>query len=182
MTGDPQPADGALDLALQSNPGTVTQLLEFLAGEPVDADIRHQLEGPAGAGNPLGLAPSAPLLCRAVLLTGRDSGHPFVYAESAIAVDRIPRSVRRRLETSRDPIGRVLLDHRLVVRREPLLDPVEATPVYGDVVPLLGGAVRSRRYRIILDRDPAMVVSEWFLRSVSDLLAAHAGPTPGGDR
>ncbi len=182
MNGVPLPADAALDLALQRNPGTVTQLLELLAGEPVDADIRHQVEGHADAGNPLGLAPSAPLLRRAVLLTGRDSGHPLVYAESVIAVDRIPSSARRRLETSRDPIGRVLLDHRLVVRRQPLPGPVEAMSIDGDVVPLLGGAVRSRRYRIILDRHPAMVVSEWFLRSVSDVLATHVGPTGDRDR
>jgi chorismate-pyruvate lyase len=41
------------------------------------------------------------------------------------------------------------------------------------VTALIGRAVQSRRYRITIDRLPAMIVSEWFLPSVSDALAEH---------
>jgi chorismate-pyruvate lyase len=174
MTGIPQSAGTELTTALQRNRGTVTEFLELLAGEPIDADIRFQKVGPAGGDNPLGLVPDAEVLRRAVLLTGRTTGRTFVYAESAIDAHRLPGPVRRQLETSRDPIGRVLLDHRLAVRREPLAGPVVAKGAGGDITTLLHSAPLSRRYRIILDSAPAMVVSEWFLQPVPDALATRS--------
>ena len=173
MTGAPQSSAAELATALQCNRGTVTEFLEHLAGEPIDADIVSQQSGPDGDHDPFGLAPNGEVLRRAVLLTGRTTMRRFVYAESAIAAERLPGSVRRRLELSRDPIGRVLLDHHLRVRREPLAGPVIAEGIGGDIATLLHGSALSRRYRIFVGNTPAMVVSEWFLQSVPDALAAH---------
>src|SRR5450631_1841652 len=117
---------GELLTALQHSKGTVTDFLEHLAGEPIDADILSQNAGPAGPDNSLGLGSDAELIRRTVLLTGRISGRGFVYAESAIAVERLPASARRRLESSRDPIGRVFTKHRLEIRWQPLVGPVVA--------------------------------------------------------
>lgn len=160
---------GELLTALQRSKGTVTDFLEHLAGEPIDADILSQNTGPAGNDNSLGLESDAELVRRIVLLTGRISGRRFVYAESAIAVERLPASARRRLESSRDPIGRVLTKHRLEVRREPLAGPVVATGNTPRIIDLLDRAALSRRYRITLGSDPAIVVSEWFLQTVPAL-------------
>lgn len=168
-------AAAALSTALERNTVTVTEWLEHLSGESIEADIRHQDTGPAPEDNPLGLAPGAPVLNRAVLLTGRATGLAFVYAESTIAIDRLPGSVPRRLQTSPDPIGRVLLDHHLVVRRRPLSGPVVAARAGPDVEPLLTDAVQRRRYRIVIDGTPVMIVSEWFLGPVSLALSAHLG-------
>ncbi len=175
-----------LSTALRHNTGTVTEWLEHLAGEPIDAVIRHQDMGPAPGDNLLGLAPGAPLLHRSVLLTGRRTGLAFVYAESAIAADRLPGSVLVRLQTSRDPIGKVLLDHHLVICRD-LLSGAAAVPgtrADPDVATLLVDGVHSRAYRIVLDGVPVMLVSEWFLGSVSDALTAHlrapVSPEAGG--
>jgi chorismate-pyruvate lyase len=162
-----------LSAALQRNTATVTEWLEHLSGEPIDADIRHQDAGPAPGDNPLGLAPGAPLMHRAVLLTGRMTRLAFVYAESAIANNRLPAPVPFRLQTSRDPIGRVLLDHHLVVGRDLLPGSVVATRADPGVAPLLADAVEARRYRIVIDGVPVMVVSEWFLGPVSIALSAH---------
>ncbi len=163
----------ALSAALRQNPATVTEWLEHLAGEPIDADIRHQAIDPAPEHDPLGRAPDAPTLHRAVLLTGRVTGLAFVYAESVIAADRLPASVSARLQASRDPIGRVLLDHRLVLGRHPVSGTVVATHADPDVTGLLVDAVLSRRYRIVIDDDPVMIVSEWFLETVPIALSAH---------
>jgi chorismate lyase len=179
MTGVPQSADAELATALQRHQGTVTEFLEHLAGEPIDADVRRQKSGPAGTDDLLGLVPSAEVIRRAVLLTGRATGRSFVYAESTIAAGRLPGSVRLRLETSRDPIGRVLLDHHLGVRREDFGGTGPSKGFDGEKVTLLRRAVLSRRYRIILDGAPAMVVSEWFLQSASAALAAHLRPSTG---
>ena len=66
----PRPADPGLAAALQRSPGTVTDFLERVAGEPIDADVRSQRAGPARRDNQLGLAAGAELLYRSVLLVG----------------------------------------------------------------------------------------------------------------
>lgn len=159
--------------ALSRSRGTVTEFLETLAGERIDADVVSQRAEPAGDNNPLGLRPDAQLLRRAVLLIGRTSGRAFVYAESAIALGRLPDGVRHRLEQSRDPIGRVLLDHHLRIRREPLAGPFVAAPIGGEIATLLRGASLSRRYRIRIAGEAAIVVSEWFLGAVTEALASQ---------
>ena len=84
MTGEPQLEAAGLAATLRSDRGTVTEFLEHLAGEPIDADIVSQHTGPADHGD-IGLPPDRELVRRAVLLTGRMTRRRFVYAESAIA-------------------------------------------------------------------------------------------------
>jgi chorismate-pyruvate lyase len=165
---------GELLTALQRSKGTVTDFLEHLAGEPIDADILSQKTGTAGNDNLLGLESDAELIYRTVLLTGRRSGRDYVYAESAIAVERLPASARRLLESSRDPIGRVLTKYHFEIRREPLAGPVTATGNSAAIVELLNGVALARRYLITLGSDPAIVVGEWFLQAVPEALASHA--------
>ena len=165
---------GELLTALQRSKGTVTDFLEHLAGEPIDADILSQKTGTAGNDNLLGLEADAELIYRTVLLTGRRSGRDFVYAESAIAVERLPASARRLLESSRDPIGRVLTKYHFEIRREPLAGPVTATGNSAAIVELLNGVALARRYLITLGSDAAIVVGEWFLQAVPEALASHA--------
>lgn len=153
----------------------MTELLEHVADEPIDADIRHQDVGPLSGDESLGLPAGQPSMQRAVVLTGRATGRSFVYAESAIAADRLPGSVRSRLETSRDPIGRVLLDHRIAVSREPLPGSIVAARADQAVGVLLADVVYTRRYRIVVAGTPAMVVSEWFFPTVPTAIAAHLG-------
>ncbi len=179
MTGDHPPTAAELLSALQRAKGTVTEFLEHLAGEPIDADILSQKTGPAGSDNSLGLESDAELVRRFVLLTGRISGRSFVYAESAIAVERLPASAWRCLESTREPIGRVLTECRLEVRREPLPGLVVAVGNTARIADLLGGAVLSRRYRITLGSDPVIVVSEWFLQTVPEALASRTPPSIG---
>ncbi len=173
MTGEPQL--DAVDLAatLRRDRGPVTELLEHLAGETIDAEILSQHTGPADHDNSLGLPPHQELIRRAVLLTGRVTRRRFVYAESAIAADRLPTMVRNRLEISNDPIGRVLRDHRLQIRREVLADPVSPGEIGGDIVALLRTSALCRRYRLVIGRSPAMVVSEWFLQAATSALATQ---------
>jgi len=151
----------------------VTELLEHVADEPIDADIRHQEAGPFSGDDWLGLPPGHPSMQRAVVLTGRETGRNFVYAESDIAPDRLPVSVRSRLETSRDPIGRVLVDQRLAVSRELVPGSIGASRADPGVVTLLDDVVHARRYRIMVAGTPAMVVSEWFFATVPSAIAAH---------
>jgi len=174
-TADLSAADlGAADLsaALEASGGTVTRFLEELAGEAVDADILAQETEPAGPDNGLGLHPGAELLRREVLLTGRATGRRFVYAESAIAAERLPGSLRRRLEQSREPIGRVLTDQAIGIRRTALDGSVVARSTDRRVEALIRDAPLSRRYLIVSGGDPVIVVKEWFLPVVAEALAS----------
>lgn len=175
MTDPPKLDAAGLAATLRGDRGTVTEFLEQLAGEPIDADIVSQNTGPADHQRSFGLPPHRELVRRAVLLTGRVTRRRFVYAESAIAADRLPPPVRKRLEMSTDPIGRVLRDHHLRIRREDLADPVIPPDTDGDILALLRASALSRRYRLVIGTSPVMVVSEWFLRAVTDALATRPG-------
>ena len=70
--------------------------------------VRNRAGHIPGHHGPWAWAPTRRSLHRAVLLTGRASGRRFVYAVSTIAGGRLPFSARRKLETSSEPIGRVL--------------------------------------------------------------------------
>src|ERR1700736_6298612 len=150
MTGVSEPGTAALVAALARSGGTVTEFLEGLAGEPIDADIIARGAGPAGHDNSLGVDPDTELLRRAVVLTGRSTRRRFVYAETAIAAERLPDSVRKRLEQSRDPMGRVLVAPRRAAPGEPLAGLVVADGDGAEPLALLDESAWSRRYRIVV--------------------------------
>ena len=155
--------------------GTVTEFLEVLAGEAVDAEVLSQRRTRAPADNVFGLAADAELVSRSVLLTGRDSGRPFVYACSTLATERLPAAVLRRLEGTREPLGRVLVDQGIATRREPVAGPPTPLPDGDRLVGELGGAAVARRYRIACDGTVAIDISEWFLRVTCDPLLTGPG-------
>jgi len=86
-------------------------------------------------------------------------------------VERLPASARRLLESSRDPIGRVLTQCHFEIRREPLVGPITATGNSAAIVELLNGVALARRYVITRGGDPAIVVGEWSLQVVTEALA-----------
>jgi chorismate lyase len=164
---------GSFAGTLDRHTGTVTEFLEHVAGEPVDADVLHRAHRPTDDGRVLGLGPDTPVNHRAVLLTGRASGRSFAYAESSIATGTVPPGMLARLETGRDPIGRVLTEHGLALRREPLAGPNGPRHAAGDVGTLVAAAVLVRRYRILLGDVAAMVIGEWFLPDAAAAFAGH---------
>ena len=106
--------------ALLSADGTTTELLERGAAEPVEAmKLRHVLEPAdrvvAGA---LSLAMGAPVLGRTVVLRGITSERPFLYADAAIAVERLDDRFLDDLWTTSEPIGRLLAEHGIATCRE----------------------------------------------------------------
>jgi chorismate-pyruvate lyase len=164
--------------ALAAFAGTVTEFLEHLAQEPVDADVVHAERVAAPPGGPLGATEGCELWHRAVLLTGRASGRAFVYAESVIAAERLAPPARDRLEQTADPIGRVLVAHGHSVDRRPLGAPGVPRWADGRAAGPLAGAVLSRRYRVHLDGVAAMEIAEWFLAPVADALSATTKGAP----
>jgi chorismate-pyruvate lyase len=177
----PWTAAGEIVEALGSHRGTVTELLEQRSGEAVDAQVLAQVLAPVGDEVPWRpVPPSMVVLHRSALLVGRASRRPYVYAESEICAETLPDGVRRRLESTADPIGRVLSDHGVESRREVLPGPVDHLDVDRGLTGLLERALLSRRYRIMVGGRPSIVINEWFLpatsrASLSERRAQRAG-------
>jgi len=156
-----------LQAALERTSGTVTNFLEQLVGEPIDALALHHDILAADTANDLRVADGEPLLHRAATLRGRISGCSYVYAESVIVMSRLPTRFCHRLETSIDPIGRILDEMGIAVTREDFVEPA------GFVVSRHNGEMRSgdcllaRAYRIDSGQSPVILITEWFLKTLT---------------
>jgi chorismate-pyruvate lyase len=171
-----------LELAFCRSPGTVTDLLEALTGEPLVADVVRQHPMEAGQDNGLGVAPGLVVTYRAAVLKGRVTDVPYVYAESVYQPERLPDSVGRQLARTSDPIGRILAAHGLVVAREPVGAPEETgAPGWarsGEVGAEPVEIVWCRAYRLMVGGVAVFAITEWFCRSVLDALP-RSGPDSG---
>jgi chorismate-pyruvate lyase len=61
------------------------------------------------------------VLERSVVLYGKRSSRYYLYAESLVALERLPRALARELREGSKPLGRLQLEHRLETFKE-LLD------------------------------------------------------------
>ncbi len=158
---------------LLESTGMVTELLEALSGEPVDAErTRHEIEA-AGADNLFNLDDTHELLRRAALLRGRVTRTPYLYAESSIVCDRLPEEICAQLQNTNTPLGRALVEHGLSFRRT-LLGQARCRPMSSDeqLLALIRKADANRSYLIVMDDVPAVAIDEWFLPAA--LHASHS--------
>lgn len=158
--------------ALETTSGTVTSFLEQLVGERIDARAHHHSLIAAPASNELDAKAGEPLLQRAATLLGRTSGSSYVYAETVMVVSRLPEMFRVRLESSSDPIGRILDEMGIKVTRENLAEADDLVGSRPNGASNLGEHLLTRTYRIDSDQTPVMVVSEWFLKTLQPFLSS----------
>jgi chorismate--pyruvate lyase len=162
----------SLQAALESSRGTVTHFLEQLVGEPIDAQPLHQDMVRAAASNDLGVAEGEPLRQRAATLRGRITGSSYVYAESVIVTSRLPTRFCLRLESSIDPIGRILDEMGIAVTREKLVKPHGFDVSRPNEAMKVGDCLLARTYRIDSEQTPLMIITEWFLRTLKPFLSS----------
>jgi chorismate-pyruvate lyase len=158
-----------LRAALERTSGTVTDFLEQLVGETIDAHTHHHDIVEAHNASGLGVEEGEPLLQRAATLRGRTSGCSYVYAESVIVVGRLPTGFCNRLETSTDPIGRILDEMGIAVTRQGVGEPDGDPRPNSDV--RVGDYLLSRTYRIDSEQTPVMIITEWFLTALIPFLS-----------
>jgi chorismate-pyruvate lyase len=163
-----------LESALGRAGGTVTAFLEHLVGEPIDAGERRQRATRAEWPNSLRVAEGHPLIFRTAALRGRTSGRSYLYAETVLVPSRLTVNCRQRLESTSDPIGRVLEEEGITVSRQPLEGPEPGTdadsPQAGIAV---GDYLLARTYRLDAEGTPLMVITEWFLTSLRGFLPSQ---------
>ncbi len=160
-----------LESALSETGRTVTSVLEELVGEPVDACERRHLTVTADTPNLFGVEKGHPLVQRSAVLQGRTSAQPFVNVETLLVPSRLPAAFYRRLETSADPIGRILAMEGIDFTRSQLPGPEATRPSAGGILAVPDDCLLARTYRLEIDGLAVMVISEWFLRSLEPFLS-----------
>jgi chorismate-pyruvate lyase len=158
-----------LRAALDGTSGTVTDFLEQLVGEKIDAHTHHHDIIEAHNANDLRVEEGEPLLHRAATLRGRKSGCSYVYAESILVVGRLPIGFCSQLETSTDPIGRILDEMGIAVTRQGFGEPDGVPRLNSDVK--VGDYLLARTYRIDSEQSPVMIITEWFLKTLNPFLS-----------
>ena len=144
--------------------GTVTNVLEAYAGEPITVVKLRQTIEPAGRSvRELEVHRSDAVMRREVLLRGSETRRTFVHALSQIVPDRLDPAMRRGLLESSKPIGRLIEENHLETFREILSAQREEAGARGGHFGLGPTApVTSRTYRIIAGGRPIMLITETF--------------------
>jgi chorismate-pyruvate lyase len=157
-----------LRLLIATN-GTLTRILGIVADEEIVVHIVEQeIHRVAPEEAERGQLPGDRVLQRRVVLQGRSSGHRFVAAESLIAIDVLPPAITASLTETRCPIGEVMAAERLETFKEAADVWIGQSPnwmVQGQPSP--PPDIVSRRYRIIVEGRPVIIIAEYFLESLS---------------
>lgn len=158
-----------LRLLIATN-GTLTRVLSIVADEEIVVQIlKQKINGVAPETAELGQLAGNRVLQRQVLLEGQSSGHRFVAAESLIAVDLLPSAVTASLTGTEHPIGEIMAAERLETFKEAAEVWIGQSPDWlaaaGYQAPQPG--IVGRRYRIIVKGRPVIIITEYFLESLS---------------
>ena len=149
--------------------GTLTRILSVLANDEIVVQIISQRIHD--------VTPNVPefdhlavgrVLQRDILLKGRRSGRPFVAAESLIAIDLLPAAITTSfLETDR-PIGEVMAASRIESFKEEAKVWAGELPGWIELDGYRNSQTETiaRRYRVITEAQPALIITEYFLQSV----------------
>ena len=144
--------------------GTLTDTLQAAFLEPIALrKLAIETTHAARAISELDVAAGAPLMERKILLCGETSGRVYVYAESLLVLDRLPARFREELVESGMPMGRLWSEHKLETWKELLSvgrHPMRELAVHFRAAPESECLVR--RYRVISDGRPLMVITEHF--------------------
>lgn len=143
--------------------GTLTRILSIVAGEEIDVEIVNQeIHQTAPKMLESEQLPTGRILRRDVLLKGRNSGSPFVAAESLIAIDHLPPEIVTSLITTNNPIGELMVGGCLEMFKEtPQVWMGESPGWFGSEGNQQRKAV-GRRYRQLMGGEPILIITEYF--------------------
>jgi chorismate-pyruvate lyase len=144
--------------------GTLTDTIEVTFREPIVVKkITLALLKARRRIDVLDLAEGQSIMDRRILLLGSRSGRAYVYAESLLAVDRLPPRFEQRLIESSTPLGRLWAEYKIEVWKE-LLSVSQVS--IGDLACYFNSETQTellkRTYRVISGGNPIMVITEYF--------------------
>jgi chorismate-pyruvate lyase len=144
--------------------GTLTEILEAAFLERIRlVKIAQQTVPSTTAHIQLAPAPREFFLERKILLQGTKSNKNYVYAESIIALDRLPASFRNDLINSDTSLGRLWLEHKLETFKELLEVKCErANDLCEHFNCKKSDMLLVRTYQVASTAVPIMLISEYF--------------------
>jgi chorismate--pyruvate lyase len=148
--------------------GTLTRILGVVTNDEIVLEIiDQQIRDIAPKLPEVEQIPSGRVLQRHILLKGRSSGNPFVAAESLIAIDQLPPAIVTSLTKTEHPIGEVIAASCLETFKEAAKVWVGPPPGWLAVAGYQNAEPRivARRYRVISEGQPVMIITEYFLRN-----------------
>jgi len=148
--------------------GTLTRILGVVANDEIVLEIiDQQIRDIAPKLPEVEQLPSGRVLQRHILLKGRSSGNSFVAAESLIAIDQLPPAIVTSLTKTERPIGEVIAASCLETFKEAAKVWVGPPPGWLAVAGYQNAEPRivARRYRVISEGQPVMIITEYFLRN-----------------
>lgn len=149
--------------------GTLTRTLGIVANDEIIVQIiEQQVHDSVPSAPDLAESPTGRILRRQILLKGRSTGHPFVAAESLIAIDLLPPAITTSLTTTERPIGEIMALSCLETFKEAaevwMGQPPDwlALAEYRNSDP----SIVARKYRVISGGQPVIIITEYFLHTV----------------
>ena len=148
--------------------GTVTQFIEAYTFAPVEVVLLQQKKQTLFTENRwLKLPAGEEVISRQITLQTRceteSSAIIRTWADSLIALKRLPKSILEGLESNKQGLGRLLQDSGLETRRELLwcgIETLKDLPLA--IAHLEGNTFISRAYLVFANQEPLMLINEKF--------------------
>ncbi len=144
--------------------GTVTTAIcAYFLEEVTTCQIDQQVVQLTDADRWLDLPGGAEVLQRQVMLQSAVDGRLFAFAESRLAIERLPASMQSALAARDSNLGRILRNDRSETLREGLWFGRERMGELPEPVARISdGDFMSRSYRVVTNAAPMMIVTERF--------------------
>lgn len=147
--------------------GTLTEMLEVYLAEKIHlVKLSEQMFAIPEDNTALDIPAGTEVIERKILLQGKISRNNWIYAKSLLVPSRLDPHFRDRLLQSREPMGRLWLEHKLETfkeiidtAREPALDIADHFKIHPE------DRLLSRTYRIFSNRQPIIMITEKFPES-----------------
>lgn len=141
--------------------GTLTDILQAFTLEEIGVHKLTEEQILGGGSNLLELSPNENVLERSVVLYGKRTSRSYVYAESLIALERLPRGLAKELQEGSEPLGRLQLKHRLETFKELIDFRIGKSEKASEFLESnLRFLIRS--YRVYVKERPCIVIHEYF--------------------
>jgi chorismate-pyruvate lyase len=155
---------GTLQRIILTTDGTLTEILEAYLQEKIRVvKLSEGIVSIVQDIDALELQVGSEVIERRILLQGHISHRNWIYAESIIVPDRLDEIYRERLLHSKEPIGRLWLEHRVETYKEIIHSARESA---GNLAQYFGidpeSHLLSRTYRVFSNRQPIMTITEKF--------------------
>jgi chorismate-pyruvate lyase len=143
--------------------GTITSLIEAFTLEPLTVTLQEESMVPVAAeyAHLLGVHPATAIVRRRVIISGSESYQVYAYAESMLLPDRLPAGFLRTVREDPRGLGSALCRTMVSSRRE-LLWFGRITSLGWPDYPLPPLPLTSRTYQLVINKNPAMLISEHF--------------------